>query len=62
MPEWTNGWRPSTAGEAREYLDAHQMGGDPDIVAACEALFDVKHHLPDASKPSDEQLEERGAD
>jgi hypothetical protein len=38
------------------------MGGDPDIVTACEALFDAKHHLPDASKPSDEQLEERGAD
>jgi len=62
MSEWTSGWRPSTMGEARANLDAHERDSDPDIVVACEALFDARHHLPDAAKPSEEQLEERGAD
>jgi len=62
MPEWTTGWRPSTVGEARQYLDAHEVDGEPEIVAACEALFDATPHLSGSVKPSDEQLEERGAD
>jgi hypothetical protein len=62
MPEWTSEWRPSTVGEAREYLDAHEFDADPDIEAACEALFDAKPHISASVKPSEEQLEERGAD
>lgn len=62
MPEFTSGWRPSTVGEAREYLDAHELDGDPDIVEACEALFDAKHHISGVVLPPEEQLEERGAD
>ena len=64
MPERNSEWRPSSAGEAREYLDTHPLDGDPDIVAACEALFDARHHVADAAMPmpSDDQLEERGAD
>lgn len=62
MAEWTTGWRPSHVGEARQYLDAHELDGDPEIVAACEALFDATPHLSGSVKPSDEQLEERGAD
>ena len=62
MPEWTTGWRPSTVGEARQYLDAHEYGGDPDIVTACEALFDATPHLSGGVKPPEDQLEERGAD
>ncbi len=62
MAEWTSEWRPSTVGEAREYLDAHEFEGDPEIVAACEALFDATPHISNAVKPSDDQLEERGAD
>lgn len=49
-------------GEARQYLDAHELDGDPEIVAACEVLFDAKPHLSGSVKPSEEQLEERGAD
>lgn len=62
MPDWTEGWTPSTVGEAREYLDAHERDGDPAIVEACEALVDATPHLSDSVKPSSEQLEERGAD
>jgi len=49
-------------GEAREYLDAHERDGDPEIVAACVALVDATPHLSGSSRPSDDQLEERGAD
>ncbi len=62
MPDRSTGWTPSTVGEAREYLDAHGTDGDPDIVAACEAMFDATPHLPEMARPSVEQLEERGAD
>ena len=62
MPEWTTGWTPASVGEAREYLDAHDTDGDPDIVAACEAMVDVTPHLSGSIKPSVDQLEERGAD
>jgi len=62
MPEWTTGWTPATVGEAREYLDAHERDGDPEIVAACVALVDATPHLSGSSRPSDDQLEERGAD
>ena len=60
--EWSAGWRPTTVGEARQYLDAHESDGDPEILAACEALFDATPHLSGAEKPPDDQLEERGAD
>jgi hypothetical protein len=60
---------PTTVGEAREYLDAHERDGDPDIVAACEALIDAVGPRSGpaggegaAAKPSLDQLEERGAD
>ena len=49
-------------GEAREYLDAHEFDGDPAIVTACEALVDATPHLSGTIRPSDAQLEERGAD
>jgi len=62
MPEWTTGWTPATVGEAREYLDAHEFDGDPAIVTACEALVDATPHLSGTVRPSDGQLEERGAD
>jgi hypothetical protein len=62
MPEWNNNWRPRTVGEAREYLDAHERDGDPEIVRACEALVDVTPHLSDFPKAPAEQEEERGAD
>jgi len=62
MGKWEKGWKPSTAGEAREYLDAHEREGDPAIVEACEALFDATPHLSGLAKPSPEQLEEEGAD
>ena len=62
MPEWTKDWRPLTVGEAREYLDTHDLDGDHDILAACEALVDARPHLTGTIKPSAEQLEERGAD
>ena len=52
--EWTADWRPSTVGEARQYLDAHELDGDPDIVSACEALFDATPHISGAVKPSEE--------
>jgi hypothetical protein len=38
------GWTPSTVGEAREYLDTHERDGDPAIVEACQAMFDVIEH------------------
>jgi hypothetical protein len=62
MDKWGSGWRPSSAGEAREYLDAHERDGDPAIVTACEALFDATPHQPGVTRPTPEQLEERGAD
>jgi hypothetical protein len=62
MGKWESGWKPSTAGEAREYLDAHERDGDPAMVKACEALFDATPHLFGLTKPSPEQLEEEGAD
>ena len=62
MPEWTTDWRPATVGEARHYLDAHERDGDPAIVAACEALVDATPHLSAPFKPSEDLLEERGAD
>jgi hypothetical protein len=62
VPEWTADWRPATVGEARHYLDAHERDGDPEIVAACEALFDATPHLSGGFRPPEEQLEERGAD
>jgi len=75
MGNWHKGWVPATVGEAREYLDAHERDGDPDIVAACEAKTDAIEHRPvqvesgtgveEASsfaKPSLDQLEEQGAD
>jgi hypothetical protein len=62
MAKWDKGWRPSTVGEAREYLDAHERGGDPVIVEACEALFDATPHLTGIDKPSTDQLDESGAD
>ncbi len=73
MPEWKKGWTPSTVGEARENLDAHERDGDPAIVEACEAKVDVTRHqsgkqdstrtdTSPVSKPPLEQLEERGAD
>lgn len=51
-----------TVGEAREYLDAHERDGDPEVVRACEALVDATPHLADFAKAPAEQLEERGAD
>jgi len=48
--------------EARTYLDAHERDGDPDIVAACEALVDATPHLSEFAEAPPEQLEERGAD
>jgi hypothetical protein len=75
MAERKTGWKPATVGEAREYLDTHERGGDPAIVEACEAMIDVIEHrsgpgkqrsgLMDTSpvsKPPLEQLEEKGAD
>jgi hypothetical protein len=75
MAEWKKGWTPSTVGEAREYLDAHERDGDPAIVEACEALIDVIEHRSGPRQQSDErldpsplpkppldQLEEKGAD
>jgi hypothetical protein len=62
MPKWNDDWKPRTVGEAREYLDAHERDGDPEIVRACEALVDATPHLSDMAKPPPEQLEERGAD
>jgi hypothetical protein len=61
MAKWEKDWMPSTVGEAREYLDAHERGGDPAVMEACEALFDATPHQL-AAKPSTEQLEEKGAD
>jgi hypothetical protein len=75
MPEWKKGWTPSTVGEAREYLDAHERDGDQAIVEACEAKVDVTGHRSQpgkqgtgrmetspVAKPPLEQLEEKGAD
>ena len=62
MAGWEKDWTPSTVGEAREYLDAHERDGDPAIVEACEALFDATPHLSASAKPSMEQLDEEGAD
>ena len=75
MAEREKSWRPSTVGEAREYLDTHERGGDPAIVEACEAMIDVIEHrsgsgkptsglteAPRMPKPGVEQLEEEGAD
>jgi hypothetical protein len=75
MAEWSKGWRPSTVGEAREYLDAHERDGDPAIVKACEAMIDVIYDRTDPgqqvggprdpaplAKPPLDQLEEKGAD
>jgi hypothetical protein len=62
MLEWNDDWTPKTVGEAREYLDAHERDGDPEIVRACEALVDATPHLSDFSKAPADRLEERGAD
>jgi hypothetical protein len=75
MDERKKGWTPSTVGEAREYLDAHERDGDPAIVEACEAMIDVIEHRPGPrqqsggrpdpsplAKPSLDQMEEKGAD
>ena len=75
VTDWRKGWTPSSVGEAREYLDAHERDGDPAIVAACEAMIDVFEHRSGSgkqsggptdtspiSKPPLEQLEEEGAD
>jgi len=75
MAERKKGWKPATVGEAREYLDTHERDGDPAIVEACEAMFDVIEHrsgprkqrsghadTSPISKPPVEQLEEEGAD
>jgi hypothetical protein len=62
MPDRNSDWTPRTVGEAREYLDAHEPDGDPEIVRACEALVDATPHLSDFAKAPAEQLEERGAD
>jgi hypothetical protein len=44
MAERKKGWRPATVGEAKEYLDTHERGGDPAMVKACEAMIDVIEH------------------
>jgi hypothetical protein len=62
MPDRNSDWTPRTVGEAREYLDAHEPDGDPEIVRACEALVDATPHLSDFAKAPAEHLEERGAD
>jgi hypothetical protein len=75
MAEREKSWKPSTVGEAREYLDTHERDGDPPIVEACEAMIDVIEHrsgpgklssghtnTSPVSKPPLEQLEEEGAD
>jgi hypothetical protein len=75
VAERKKGWRPATVGEAREYLDTHERGGDPAIVQACEAMIDVIEHrsgpgkqssggteTSPVSKPPLDQLEEEGAD
>jgi hypothetical protein len=71
MADRKNGWKPATVGEAREYSDTHERGGDPAIVEACEAMIDVIEHRSGSgkqgsgrtdtspvSKPPLEQLEE----
>ena len=75
MAERKKAWKPSTVGEAREYLDTHERDGDPAIVEACEAMIDVIEHRSGPGKQSSgrtdmspiskapvEQLEEEGAD
>jgi hypothetical protein len=76
MTEWPEGWRPETHEEAQGYLDAHPPGtGDDEVATACTSLLDQEmppHRsdfavrdgggTPPFPKPSDEQLEEKGAD
>jgi hypothetical protein len=75
MTEWPEGWRPSTTDDAQGYLDAHPPGtGDDEIAAACTSLLDQETLAPRPGspatvadgasfpKPSDDQLEEKGAD
>jgi hypothetical protein len=71
MTEWPEGWRPRTREEAQEYLDAHPPStGDDEVATACATLLDQETGPLGAEeqggsafpKPSEDQLEERGAD
>jgi hypothetical protein len=74
---WVREGRPPTVGEAREYFDAHASGGrDPETMEECERVLDATEqpapsvpepghggltdsHYP---RPTEDQLEEEGAD
>jgi len=74
---WRREGRPPTVGEAREYFDAHAAsGGDPEILAECEAVLDAvrrptRAHPEGETRetgpvtfpaPTEDQLEEKGSD
>jgi len=77
MTDWPEGWIPQTAEEAQEYLDFHRVGGgNSETIDMCAAMLDQRDHpnwnrpaddggqavpVP-IPKPSEDQLEEFGAD
>jgi hypothetical protein len=76
MTNWQDGHRPPTLQEAEEYLEAQGDGDDADAIETCQDVVDregrLAHGVPASDggmtkpspypKPSDEQLEEKGAD
>jgi hypothetical protein len=73
---WVRKGRPPTVGEAREYFDAHAAtGGDPETMDECERVLDALQRPTSGTgsgedgpadspypKPTEEQIEEEGAD
>jgi hypothetical protein len=77
MTEWQEAGRPPTVAEAREYLEAHMIGGgDPDTIDECDRVLNASQYptrsLPDTDygsikpspfpKPPEDQMEEEGSD
>ena len=64
---WRREGRLPTVGEARDYFDAHATsGGDAEILRECEQVLDATDDRggqpSPIPQPSEDQLEEEGAD